>query len=190
MRPTSKHVTDPGELRALAHPLRVRLLGALRIDGPATASELGRRFCESSGSTSYHLRQLARYGFVVDDPEPASRRERRWRAAQELTSWTRADFASDPATSEAARWLQLHQLRQQQAMAAQFEDEAREWSRAWIEAATQNDRIVRLTPAALSELEDRLEGLLEEYEGRCAGAPDSERVAVYFAAYPFRRLPW
>ena len=47
-------------LRALTHPLRTRLLGALRVDGPATASELGRRFGESSGATSYHLRRLAR----------------------------------------------------------------------------------------------------------------------------------
>ncbi|HZB35626.1 MAG TPA: helix-turn-helix domain-containing protein, partial [Gaiellaceae bacterium] len=59
-----KQVEDLETLRAFVHPLRNRLLGALRIDGPATASELARRFDESSGATSYHLRQLARYGFV------------------------------------------------------------------------------------------------------------------------------
>ena len=55
-------VTDVRALRALAHPLRSRLLGQLRLNGPATASRLGRVVGESSGSTSYHLRQLAAYG--------------------------------------------------------------------------------------------------------------------------------
>src|SRR4051812_14770407 len=57
-------VTDVRALRALAHPLRNRLLGLLRLDGPATASRLARVVGESSGATSYHLRQLAAYGFV------------------------------------------------------------------------------------------------------------------------------
>lgn len=58
----------PRQLRALAHPLRVQLLGLLRLDGPATASRLAARVGESSGATSYHLRQLAAYGFVEDEP--------------------------------------------------------------------------------------------------------------------------
>jgi DNA-binding transcriptional ArsR family regulator len=185
-----KVVTDVETLRALAHPLRSRLLGALRLDGPATATELGRRFGESSGSTSYHLRQLARYGFVEEDAGQRSRRERRWRAVHSSTAWTNADFAGDPAGREAALWLHRHQLRNQQAMAEHFEAEAGEWDRAWLEAATQDDRVVRLTSEALRELSARVDALLTEYEERCAGAEGAERVAVYFSAYPFRRLPW
>ena len=56
-------VTDVRALRALAHPLRTRLLGQLRFHGPATASQLGRAVGESSGATSYHLRQLEACGF-------------------------------------------------------------------------------------------------------------------------------
>ena len=55
---------DPRALRALAHPLRIQLLGLLRREGPLTASEAGRRLDESSGITSYHLRQLERFGLV------------------------------------------------------------------------------------------------------------------------------
>jgi predicted transcriptional regulator len=58
---------DPRSLRGLAHPLRLHLLGLLRADGPATASQLAARTGQSSGATSYHLRQLAAYGFVVED---------------------------------------------------------------------------------------------------------------------------
>ncbi|HJU96652.1 MAG TPA: helix-turn-helix domain-containing protein, partial [Jiangellaceae bacterium] len=51
-----KYVQDLEPLRAFTHPLRMRLLAALRSDGPATASDLGRLLGESSGATSYHLR--------------------------------------------------------------------------------------------------------------------------------------
>src|SRR3954462_195670 len=75
-------VLDPPRLRALAHPLRVRRLGLLRLPGPSTASRLAARVGESSGSTSYHLRQLGSVGLVVEDPEHAGEggRERWWRA--------------------------------------------------------------------------------------------------------------
>lgn len=70
--------TDPAAVRALAHPLRLQLLDLLRFDGPSTATELGRRIGASSGSTSYHLRQLARYGFIEEAPSRGGR-ERVWR---------------------------------------------------------------------------------------------------------------
>ncbi|MFZ1878610.1 MAG: helix-turn-helix domain-containing protein [Gaiellaceae bacterium] len=68
---------SPAELRALAHPLRVQLLHLLRIEGASTASELGRRLGESSGSTSYHLRVLHRVGMIAEC-ERRNGRERWW----------------------------------------------------------------------------------------------------------------
>ncbi|MGZ4334585.1 MAG: ArsR/SmtB family transcription factor [Gaiellaceae bacterium] len=66
------------ELRALGHPLRLQILQMLHAEGPSTASALGRRLGESSGSMSYHLRALNRAGMVEDD-ERRSGRERWWR---------------------------------------------------------------------------------------------------------------
>ena len=54
------------EVRALAHPLRLRMLECLLDGGPATASMLARELGESSGATSYHLRILAKYGFIEE----------------------------------------------------------------------------------------------------------------------------
>jgi len=89
---------DPRSLRGLAHPLRMRLLSTLRHDGPATASQLAEKLGESSGATSYHLRQLAAHGFVEDDPERGKGRERWWRAAKEGTRFDDSLFDSpDPA---------------------------------------------------------------------------------------------
>lgn len=62
---------DARSLRGLAHPLRMQLLDALRFGGPATASQLAEKLGESSGATSYHLRQLAAHGFVEDAPSGA-----------------------------------------------------------------------------------------------------------------------
>ena len=80
MAPSFRKLEDAQLLRAMAHPLRLRLIGTLRKDGPATASMLARRLDESSCATSYHLRILAKYGFVEDDAERNRGRERWWRA--------------------------------------------------------------------------------------------------------------
>ena len=73
-------------LKALAHPVRMRMLGLLRLDGPATATRLAERLGLNSGATSYHLRQLALHGFIEEEPR-ASRRDRWWRARHESTSF-------------------------------------------------------------------------------------------------------
>ena len=75
----------PQMLRALSHPTRLRMLGMLRIDGPATATSLAARLGINTGQTSYHLRQLAQHGFVVDDAERGNGRERWWKAAHQST---------------------------------------------------------------------------------------------------------
>ncbi len=73
---TNPRRLDARSLRGLAHPLRMRLLDALRVHGPATASGLAERLGESSGATSYHLRQLAEHGFVEDAPTARTSRTR------------------------------------------------------------------------------------------------------------------
>lgn len=78
-----RELTDPGALKALAHPLRQRILRQLDRDGPATSTTLARALGENTGATSYHLRQLAEHGFVEDVPERGQGRERWWRARRQ-----------------------------------------------------------------------------------------------------------
>ena len=85
----------PEALRALSHPLRLRILGLLRMDGPSTATALATRLGLNSGATSYHLRQLAQHGFVVDDEARGNARERWWRAAHQSTRVPTDDAAPD-----------------------------------------------------------------------------------------------
>jgi DNA-binding transcriptional ArsR family regulator len=97
--PARDLVLTPRRLRGLVNPIRVRLLHLLETDGPATASQLGRRIGESSGTTSYHLRILADLGFVEDDPEHGNGRDRWWRMPYRSTAFS---FRSpdDPADAE------------------------------------------------------------------------------------------
>lgn len=72
-------ISDPKAIRALAHPLRLNLLDLLVATGPATAAQCGRILGVSQASCSFHLRQLAKYGFVEDAGPGSDRRERLWR---------------------------------------------------------------------------------------------------------------
>src|SRR5215207_6642882 len=93
------------QLRALAHPLRSRLLGALRFHGPATSTALAARLGTNSGATSYHLRQLAEVGLVEDDEERSNGRDRWWRSVHDATSWRSTDYDDDPDARAADDWL-------------------------------------------------------------------------------------
>jgi DNA-binding transcriptional ArsR family regulator len=182
--PTSRfEVTDVEALRALTHPLRARILGVLRREGAATASQLGRRLGESSGATSYHLRQLHRFGFVEEAPEQSSRRERLWRATHALTSIDPRRF------SGGADAVVLDEFSRRQL--AQLEEQSRRWtsrragaSPEWVSAAGFSDAMARLSPAACAELHERLTDLVDELQARSAGEPDVAWVSVFLAALP------
>src|SRR3954463_3917488 len=75
-----REVTDPMAMRALAHPVRLALIEALADAGTLTATEAGERVGESPANASFHLRQLAKYGFVED--AGAQGRRRPWKLKQ------------------------------------------------------------------------------------------------------------
>jgi len=185
-RSDTYYVSDVATLKAVAHPLRVRLLGALRLDGPATASELARKFGESSGSTSYHLRQLARFGYVEEDPDQPNARDRRWRAVHQYTNWSVNELADQPEGAEASRWMRERQRTFTARIAEAYDAERDSYPAEWRAASGQSDMVVRLRAESLRELEQRLTELAEEYAARDADAEDTEQVAVFFAGHPFR----
>lgn len=166
-----KTVEDLETLKAVSHPLRLSLLGRLRSGGPATASELGRALGESSGSTSYHLRQLERFGFVGDAEEQPSGRERRWRALHDSTS-----FPSGLADLDGGReYVDIVRRRQEEHLRSGLE--------AWTEhrqGIGHSDYDLRLDPADLEQLLDELHGVIEGYSHRGG----SEDVALHLLTLP------
>lgn len=179
-----RKVSDPEMLKAVAHPLRVKLLGTLRVLGPATASELGRRFAESSGSTSYHLRVLAKYGFVEEDPEQPNARDKRWRAVHWATSWSDSELQRDPAGAEAASAMRRRQVELFVEASQRYEADIDSWGPVWQDAAGLSDRVTRMRAATLRELTERVYELVAEYSERDRDAKGAELVQVYLGAWP------
>jgi DNA-binding transcriptional ArsR family regulator len=176
---------DARTLRAIAHPLRMRMLGLLRREGPATASSLAAALGESSGTTSWHLRQLAEHGFIVEDSELGNRRERWWRAAHRYTQIKAEKFLDDPETADALGTLMHEVANTYHRELTVFIDEAGTWSREWIKAADYSDEELPLTPDELLQLRTDLHEVLKRY--RRPRKDGDESVRVQLQLFPRRR---
>ncbi|QGV80384.1 winged helix-turn-helix domain-containing protein [Streptomyces ficellus] len=182
--PPSIRQLDPRSLRGLAHPLRIRLLNALRHHGPATASQLGGRLGESSGATSYHLRQLASYGFVEDDPERGKGRERWWRAVHQGTAWDDSLFDQEDAETRGAVNVFLHEIATLHGQElSTWIGTMRDWPADWARSADLSDFTLRLGPAQLRELDEKLHALINGYRD-VEPAEDATQVRLHLHAFP------
>ena len=178
---------DAAAIKVLAHPLRSRLLSALRAGGPATATTLAERIGTNSGATSYHLRKLAAVGLVEETGEGRGR-ERWWRAATEMHSFTARDAAGDPDAQAATDWLRRYYLH---SFAQRFEhwlDIQETWPLAWQEAADASDRLVRVNPERLAALQAELAATIERYVEPEGDDPEARSVEVHVHAFPVPEL--
>lgn len=154
---------DARGMRALAHPVRLRVLTALQGHGPSTATLLSPRVGATPSVTSWHLRHLAEHGLVVDAPELGSGRERWWRA----TSTGFRYQGQGPAEREAGRLLE-------QVIEEVDGDVVGRWHREvephlspdWLEVAGRASTRVLVTPAEAHALEEAVEALLAPYVRR------------------------
>lgn len=175
---------DARQLKVLAHPLRARLLGLLRVDGAATATRLAGRLDTNTGATSYHLRQLAEVGLVVEEERPGSGRQRWWRAAQDRHSIIEGDFADDPDAQASLDWFNDFYAAERARWAARWRAEEKDWPADWRAAVTRNDYLLDLTPAQVRALNEEVDALMNRYRAMPAG-PGAERVLVYYENFPW-----
>jgi DNA-binding transcriptional ArsR family regulator len=185
-------VTDVRALRALAHPLRSRLLGQLRLHGPATASGLGRAVGESSGATSYHLRQLAAYGFVEEVEGQGTARERWWRARHRMTSWEAAELVAQEGGSAVQDEMSRLQLQQHARVLQAWQDQRGALDPAWTAGASLNDYALRLRPAQARALASELSAVIDRWmdEHPADGPAESgDLVSVLLDVVPLKEWP-
>jgi DNA-binding transcriptional ArsR family regulator len=186
-QPRTLRLTEPGQMRALAHPLRLRLLGLLRTEGPSTATTLAGRFGVVPALASYHLRQLASHGFIEEAPELArDGKERWWRASHERTSWSTVEFLGTPERVEAEQALGREIVRVVAESGLQWVTESSTWPGVWVDAADMSDWTLELTPEELRELRDEIHELIERRIGR-PRREGTERVHAVLQLMP-RRL--
>ncbi len=182
---------DPRVLRAIAHPTRNRVLHELSAAGSLRAADIARRIDVPANQASFHLRQLAKYGLVEEDPDAGrDRRDRVWRLVDlDGIRFRTADMLAQPGGRAAY---------------SVFRRTAVEWGQhlvasAFAETAEESDRrsvaeySLLLSPEEARALSEEVGAVIERYRdaGRAAGAEGEERLtySVLNLVQPFPGLP-
>jgi DNA-binding transcriptional ArsR family regulator len=182
MTESIRKLTDARELRVLAHPVRMRLRQALYERGTATATELAEMIGESPANCSWHLRQLAKYGFV-EETGGGSGRNRPWRPASHALTWGDSDEAGDVAAASD----ELSAMVYEREFAALRDWQA--WRRTdppeWQDAANFTQGLTWLTAEELAELNEALTAIAVRGQERLrdpAKRPTGARHVRFFAS--------
>lgn len=159
--PTLPTISDPVRIRALTHPLRLELLDVLG-DGPATATECAAATGESVASCSFHLRTLAKYGFI----EPAERRgrEKPWKLASPGTD-VRPDDADPESVHAVGAMAQVyleHGAEALRAWLSRLPSEPPEW----VHATTLTGSSFWATSDELADLSKALQTMADRFRTR------------------------
>jgi predicted ArsR family transcriptional regulator len=164
---------DPRVLRAIAHPVRNRILTELDAHGPLRAADVAQLLGIAANSASFHLRQLAKFGLVEEDPEAArDKRDRVWKAT--------AAAGYDVSISEVER------SPGGKAASAVFRRTKEAWTHHLVEEAYGEDRTpglhravteqaVRLTKAEARRLTEELVEVVDQWRARTQGGVDDDR---------------
>jgi DNA-binding transcriptional ArsR family regulator len=158
-----RNLSDPRDIRALAHPTRLALLEVLTLHGPLTASEAGELIGESPSSCSFHLRTLARHGFVEETGEGRGR-QRPWRRAS--IGNVMSEPYDDPQTRIAARALSdmflEHSLMRLREARANFDQLEPEWADQQVDA----EAVLWVTLEELAEINEQITEIALRYRDR------------------------
>lgn len=178
-----REVTDPAALRALAHPLRQRILRALDESGPATSTALGALLGENTGATSYHLRQLAEHGFIEEAPELAKGKGRWWRSPPKDLRY-RMGRDQPPELRAVMEGLVAQHITDDVELFQRFHQERDELG-DWADAMPFSRGAIYATQdELLSFFEDYLTLLKRFQAAHPKGRPGTRRVLTRFIAFP------
>ncbi|MDQ1625138.1 MAG: hypothetical protein QOJ49_636 [Actinomycetota bacterium] len=183
-----QRISNPLALRALAHPARLTMLERLSVEGPATATECAVVVGLSPSACSYHLRLLARYGFVEESPDRGDGRERVWQA--NARGWqTDADETVQGGEAQAARAAVTRVL------VSTSDDKVLAWAdgqvgepEAWRRAAFMSNSTIVATPEEVEALTASMMDLLAPYLARERPLDEAPDDARYVHA-AFRLIP-
>ncbi len=161
--PSLRRLSDAKTMRALAHPVRISLIEVLVMDGPLTATEAAERLGESPTTCSFHLRQLARYGFV-EEAGMGPGRNRPWKITS--AGMTMDMEGAAPATDLAAQALQRMFRDRHLSRLQAWRDTRATYPKVWRDLASENQYVLWVTPDELEQMEIELAAVLMRYQGR------------------------
>ena len=178
-----RRVTDVRALAALAHPVRVALLSHLMATGARTASECAAAVDTSPSNASWHLRQLARFGFVERAPDAADGRERPWRAVPTGLDFT--DLEREPAARAVLDTLSAIQLDEADRLARARLRHADDLPEQWRDTTNLSTYGLLLGPDELRALSAALDAAIRPFLAptREYPPPDARPVHVFLSAF-------
>jgi len=189
--PELRNVSDARTLRALAHPVRIAILEALSLGGAMTATEVGEQIGESPTTCSFHLRQLARYGFV-EEAGGGKGRARPWRMVSVGVdiSNTRGDPETEIAATALGQLIRERQLDRYRA----WEETKASYPRRWRDAASDSQLMFYVTAEELAQLNDELRAFLrprflERLNDPALRPPGAVPVEMVVSSYPLTLPP-
>jgi DNA-binding transcriptional ArsR family regulator len=181
--PEPVEINDLEVLKALAHPRRQRILHHLGLHGPATSASLARALGLNTGATSYHLRELAKHGFVEETPERAHGRERWWRAPVRDLRIPPRSRQSEPMRVVIDEMVRL-ELADDLEQFVQFQGQ-RDGMGKWTDAFPHSRGSIRLTRSELRTFFNDYIALLNRYKRSDEETPAGARtVFTRFFAFP------
>jgi DNA-binding transcriptional ArsR family regulator len=177
-------VLDARRLRALAHPMRIKIVGLLRIHGPATATTLAQRLGVNTGATSYHLRELAKAGMVEEDESRGNARDRWWRSVYASTFLDDTEILAKEPDAALSYLRGVAQVNAEE-MFRHVED-LPGLPQEWQAASTISDYGLHLTAEQLTGLLEELVAVLAKYRTDPDAEPPggTRKVAIQLQAFP------
>lgn len=175
-----KRVSEPTELAALTHPLRLDLITYLMANGPATASDCARAVGDTPSNCSYHLRVLQDSGLVAAAESPDGR-ERPWRA-------TLTGFAAEPDKDASAQALTALMVQRDYRLTREYLARRGEAGAEWQAADGHATYTLRMTPDELAELGERLDALIRPYLAATRDAAPGGSALVHLGLHAFPLL--
>jgi DNA-binding transcriptional ArsR family regulator len=180
-------LSDPKIMRALAHRARIAIWEYLGLHGPATATQCAEVAGLSPSACSYHLRTLAKYGFVEEDrASAADGRERPWRVR--LLAFHMEDSPDTPAATRVAQRLLVENMREAaEEVRVRYLDRESEYPADWRAAAGETFSAAHVTPAELDELRAKVLAILDQYIrlDPAERSPGALPVQVVFDLFPW-----
>jgi DNA-binding transcriptional ArsR family regulator len=192
-----RRITDPGVLKALSHPLRRQIYRLLTQLGPQTVTLLTEHTGADPGQLSFHLRELAKRGFIAEAPGLArDRREHWWQVEPGSWSWSTEDF-KDPAARAIADTAKQLMVAEELDRLRAYEARKDSLSPDWINAAVSSESSLRLRPDELQQLAAELQEVLARWSGpgrvdppvRPEEMPADGRQPVFLFLHAFPEQP-
>jgi DNA-binding transcriptional ArsR family regulator len=177
--PRGTPLHDPTVLRAIAHPLRSRILQELSASGSMRAADIAAELGIPANQASFHLRQLAKYGLVEEDPDAArDRRDRVWKAVgDDRLVISMGELEQAPGGKAAARVFRA----QKSAWAHQVVEAAYSPERQEGVYKSVTEQSLRLTKDEAQDLAAELDAVLTRWEKRTRGRDGSRRTYLLFS---------